>query len=67
MSSKAEVTSTGMFTLLIVFIILKLTNIVDWSWWLVISPIWIPFSVAIAVSTIAFIIRFLIETLDSLK
>jgi len=24
------------------FITLKLTNIISWSWWLVVSPLWIP-------------------------
>ncbi len=27
--------------LTIVFITLKLTHVIDWSWWWVISPIWI--------------------------
>ena len=27
--------------LLIVFITLKLTGLIDWSWWWVLSPIWI--------------------------
>lgn len=27
--------------LTIVFIVLKLTNNIDWSWWWVLSPIWI--------------------------
>ena len=26
----------------IVFLILKLTNNIDWSWWWVFSPFWIP-------------------------
>ena len=31
----------GFFGLLaIVFITLKLTNYIDWSWWWVLSPIW---------------------------
>ena len=30
-------------TLFIVFLILKLTNTIDWSWWWVTSPLWIPF------------------------
>ena len=29
----------GLLTLL--FITLKLTNVIDWSWWWVLSPIWI--------------------------
>lgn len=28
--------------LLLVFIILKLCKIINWSWWWVLSPIWIP-------------------------
>ena len=28
--------------LLLVFIILKLCKIITWSWWWVLSPIWIP-------------------------
>lgn len=33
----------GMLTIL--FIGLKLTHYVDWSWWLVLSPLWLPFAV----------------------
>lgn len=29
--------------LFVVFLVLKLTNTIDWSWWWVTSPIWIPF------------------------
>lgn len=28
--------------LAIVFIVLKLTKVISWSWWWVLSPIWIP-------------------------
>ena len=31
--------------LAIVFITLKLTGYIDWSWWWVLSPLWIPFVV----------------------
>jgi hypothetical protein len=30
----------GLLTVL--FIGLKLTNYIDWSWWWILSPIWIP-------------------------
>jgi hypothetical protein len=33
--------------LFIVFLILKLTNVITWSWWWVTSPLWIPFAVGI--------------------
>lgn len=35
--------------LTVVFITLKLTNYIDWSWWWVLSPLWISFAVFIAV------------------
>ena len=44
MSSENNSTSSGIgFTglLTIVFIILKLTNVIAWSWLWVLSPIWI--------------------------
>jgi hypothetical protein len=28
------------FTIFIVFLILKLTHVIDWSWWLVTCPLW---------------------------
>lgn len=29
------------FTVFIVFLILKLTNVIDWSWWWVTCPLWV--------------------------
>ena len=29
----------------IAFIVLKLTKCIDWSWWWVLSPFWIPWSI----------------------
>jgi multidrug efflux pump subunit AcrB len=35
--------------LFVVFLVLKLTGNIDWSWWWVTSPIWIPLVVGIAI------------------
>lgn len=36
-------TSVGVFTVVfIVFLILKLCKVIDWSWWWVTAPVWIP-------------------------
>lgn len=43
-------------TLTIVFIILKLTHVIDWSWWWVLSPIWIPIVTVLGVVAIAAIV-----------
>ena len=31
----------------VVFIVLKLCNLIGWSWWWVLAPFWIPFGLAI--------------------
>ena len=36
-------------TLFIVFLILKLTNTIDWSWWWVTSPLWLPLALGIVI------------------
>lgn len=35
--------------LLIAFVILKLCHVIDWSWWWILSPIWIPFILLIII------------------
>ena len=35
--------------LFIVFLVLKLTNNIDWSWWWVTCPLWIGLAIVIAV------------------
>lgn len=38
-----------MFLLFLVFLVLKLTGYIDWSWWWVTAPLWIPFLIFIVV------------------
>ena len=33
--------------LVIVFIVLRLCNVIAWSWWWVLAPLWIPVAIAI--------------------
>lgn len=50
MSESKTVNTGGIgFTglLAIVFITLKLTNYIDWSWWWVLAPLWVPFVLVI--------------------
>ena len=42
--------NNGMSTstvLTLIFVTLKLCNVIDWSWWWILSPIWITAGVAI--------------------
>ena len=45
-------------TLLLIFIVLKLTNLIDWSWVWVLAPFWIPACLAI-VGIIIYLIIFI--------
>ncbi len=45
---------TGVLTIL--FIALKLLDKIDWSWWWVLSPLWIGLAITFAIVIIIFII-----------
>lgn len=45
MENNSNVSNRGLSfssVLFLVFLVLKLTNVIDWSWWWVTSPLWIP-------------------------
>jgi hypothetical protein len=43
--------------LTIVFITLKLCNVIDWSWWWVLSPTTIPLAIGISLLLIAIFLK----------
>ena len=52
-----EETGIGLDTILfVVFLILKLTGYIDWSWWWVTAPLWIPVAIGLVVIVIYVII-----------
>lgn len=59
-----ENTSSGMgigMVLFIVFLILKLTGTINWSWWWVTSPLWIPLALGGVIIGIIGVIAIIIE------
>ena len=59
-----ENTSSGIgigMILFIVFLVLKLANVIDWSWWWVTSPLWIPFVAAAIIIGVVGVIAIIIE------
>lgn len=49
-ANTAERSGMGLSSvLLVVFIVLKLTDNIDWSWVWVLSPLWIPISLVLTV------------------
>jgi len=49
-SSTGGIGFLGLLT--IVFIVLKLCNVISWSWWWVLSPFWIPIAVAVIIGVV---------------
>lgn len=56
-SSGGGIGFLGLLT--IVFIVLKLIGFISWSWWWVLSPIWIPFAIVIVAFVIFFAVMFI--------
>jgi hypothetical protein len=55
-SSSTSIGFTG--ALFLVFLVLKLTKVINWSWWWVTSPIWIPILIALIIIGVVFYIEY---------
>lgn len=56
-SSSSSVGGIGFCGLLtITFIVLRLLDVISWSWWWVLSPMWIPLGICIVIGVIAIVI-----------
>lgn len=50
-------TSPGFLPILgLIFIVLKLTGVITWSWWWVLAPIYIPLAICLIIITVIVII-----------
>jgi len=54
----------GLELLSILFIGLKLTGHIGWSWWWVLSPVWIPVCIGLAILIIVGIVRLIAAICD---
>ena len=50
---------SGLLT--VAFIVLKLTHVIDWSWWWVLSPLWITFAIWLIIVLVVFVIAALMD------
>lgn len=67
---KVTVPLTGGTTGLIVFIVflvLKLTHTIDWSWWLVTAPLWIGAAFALAITLVAVVLMMIFAICVQIK
>lgn len=54
---KATSGGVGFLSLLfLLFLGLKLGNVIDWSWWWVFAPLWIPVALVVVFIGIAFLV-----------
>lgn len=56
--AKSETASGGVGicgVVFVVFLTLKLAGVVNWSWWLVTAPLWIPWAAVAAVLVVVLI------------
>jgi hypothetical protein len=58
-SSSGGLSFTGALTIL--FIGLKLCNVINWSWWWVLSPIWISLSLALFILAVVLTVAIIAE------
>lgn len=59
-SSSSSIGLTGV--LFVVFLVLKLTGNIDWSWWWVTSPLWIPILLLLSIVIISlFVLTILVK------
>ena len=59
-SSSSGISFMGMLTIL--FITLKLTNYIDWSWWWVLSPMWLPIFILLLSEGLLSVIKYVKST-----
>lgn len=65
--SSAGSSAVSLATLLTVaFVVLKLCKVIDWSWWWVLSPIWIQLGIVLLVA-IGYIVYLVIQEYRSIR
>ncbi len=58
-----KIAVTPIHLLTLVFVTLKLTNNIDWSWWWVLSPMWIPLAIFAVIIVFALLLAGLAKLL----
>lgn len=66
--TKIDVGGLGLPAVLaVVFVVLKLTGLINWSWWWVLAPIWIPWAILVVVLGLLFTATGIALALDKSK
>ena len=61
-SSSFPLVGTELLPLLfVVFLVLRLTGVIAWSWWWVTAPLWSPLALAVALVLVLLLIKIFIQ------
>lgn len=63
-TSSSGIGFCGLLT--IVFITLKLLGKIDWSWWWVVAPLWLPIALAAGIGVLSLIIMVINAIFDKI-
>lgn len=63
-SNKVVGLDTLLFT---IFLVMKLTGVIDWSWWWVTAPLWISFLIGIFIGAVVLIVKYVLEHKDEIN
>ena len=50
--------------LFIAFLVLRLCNVISWSWWWITAPLWIPLALVVVIFVVCFIVLSIKELID---
>ena len=64
-STRTGIGFTGLLALL--FIALKLLNVIDWSWWWVLAPLWGGLAIGLVILLTAFVVIIISDKRDKRK
>lgn len=67
-SASASATASASFPIFgllgVVFVTLKLLGIIDWSWWWVTAPFWLPLTLVLVIGALALLVWAAIKAFD---
>ena len=55
------------FTISIIFLILKLTHVIDWAWIWIFAPVWIPVTIAVSILLIYFLVLIIAALITAIR
>ena len=69
-NAKSSITFGGtsfLNLLFLVFLVLKLTKVINWSWWWVTAPLWIPVSIVLGILAMVFVGAIIYSVIDNVR